>query len=118
MERAEMQAMIQNVSMNPALAEVEIQWQRDENRQLKWEIIAQPILLRKLGKEGAEPPNDKSAKQIRDAVNVMDGAILHALVSGGGTVEAELWQMHAEHINNVYKQGGKGRGFKNSPTIP
>jgi hypothetical protein len=42
----------------------------------------------------------------------MDGTILHALASRGGTVEAELWQMHAKHIKNVYEQGGKGQGFK------
>jgi hypothetical protein len=107
-----MRATIRNIFMNPALTEAEIQWQRDKNNRLKQKIIAYQILLRELGKEGAEPPIDESAKQIHDAVNVMDGTILHALVSGGGTVEAELWQMHAEHINNVYKQGGKGRGFK------
>jgi hypothetical protein len=48
----------------------------------------------------------------------MDGTILHALVSGGGTVEAELWRMHAEHTNNVYKQGGKDRGFKKLTYYP
>jgi hypothetical protein len=91
MEHAEKLAMIRNISMNPALAKVEIQWQCNESNQLKQKMIAQPILLRKLGKKGTEPPNDKSAKQICDAVNVMDGTILHALVCRGGTVEAELW---------------------------
>jgi hypothetical protein len=62
--------------MNPALAEGEIRWQHDKNIQVKQTIIAQQNLLRKLGKEGAEPPNDESAKQICDAVNVMDGTIL------------------------------------------
>jgi hypothetical protein len=112
MERAETQETMRNISIKPALAKVEIQWQCNENNRLQRKIIAQQILLHESGKGGAEPPNDKSAGQTRDAVNVMDGTIPHVLVSGRGTVEAELWQMHVEHINNVYKQGGKGRGFK------
>jgi hypothetical protein len=90
-ERAEKQAMIHNISMNLAMAEVEIQWHHYENNQLKQKMIAQQILPCKLGKKGAEPPNDKSAKQIRDAVNIMDGTISHALMMGGGSVETELW---------------------------
>jgi hypothetical protein len=40
MERAEMRATIRNISMNPVLAEAEIQWQRDKNNQLQKKIIA------------------------------------------------------------------------------
>ena len=35
-----------------------------------------------------------------------------ALEKGEAPVEAEIWWIHAEHINKVYQQGGKGWGFK------
>jgi hypothetical protein len=59
MECTKKQATIRNISMKSALAEEEIRWQLDENNQLKQKMIAQQILLRKLGKKGLEPSKDK-----------------------------------------------------------
>jgi hypothetical protein len=48
----------------------------------------------------------------------MDDTISSALEKKGASVEAEIWQIHAEHINKVYQQGGKGRGFKKITYCP
>jgi hypothetical protein len=42
----------------------------------------------------------------------MDDTISSASKKGGAPVEEEIWWIHAEHINKVYQQGGKGWGFK------
>ncbi len=58
-------------------------------------------------------PEGEVGEWICNAINAMDSTISETLESQGAQEEAELWQIHAEHINNVYKQGGKGRqGFK------
>ena len=42
----------------------------------------------------------------------MDSHIKKALVKKYKDETLELWQVHADHIANARRNGGKGRGFK------
>jgi hypothetical protein len=112
-ERPGLRATIANISANPDLSAIEIRECRMKIRKLEREAAAATkVLLNELATSGRTVPDDASGKRIRDAVNIMDGTISDELKKSGATVEAEIWRIHTQHINKVYEQGGKGRGFK------
>jgi hypothetical protein len=41
---------------------------------------------------------------------LMDGPVTKALQLGAAHEALELWRVHTEHINRVFKNGGKGQG--------
>ena len=111
-ERPGLRATIAKISANPDLSATEIREARITIKKLERELAATRVLQDELATSGQTVPNDAAGKRIRDAVNIMDGTISRALESSGATVEAEIWRIHTQHINKVYEQGGKGRGFK------
>jgi hypothetical protein len=111
------QATIQKKSMNPALAAMEIRMAREEIRRLRCELAR--IVLQKVNeKDGAVLPDGAAGDQIRQAVGIMDGLVTKALQLGAAQEALELWWVHTEHINRVFENGGKGRGFHNATYHP
>ena len=110
-------ATIQNISMNPAMAAMEISKIREENRVLRREL-ARMVLQEAIEKDGAVLSEGASGDQIRRAVGIMDGPVTDALQSGAAPEALELWRVHTEHISKVYKNGGKSRGRQNSTYHP
>ena len=109
-ERVGKHATIANISRNPALAATEINTIRDENRRLRRQL-AHVVLMDAIDKDGAMFPEGIEGNQIRKAVGIMDGSISKVLQSDATlSVELELWQVHAEHISKISKDGGKRRG--------
>jgi len=56
--------------------------------------------------------------QVRKAVDIMDEKIVTALKEGGAEEEVvEIWQLHKEHLDRVYDNGGTSRN-KKAPVHP
>jgi hypothetical protein len=85
--------------MNPVLAETEIRVLCKEKHQL----VMKSIVDGEIAKNGVTAPNDDSTERVQNSINIMDDTISSALEKGGLPVEAEIWQIHAEHINKVYQ---------------
>ena len=109
--------MIQKISMNPAMAAMEIRMAREEIRRLRCEF-ARAVLQKVIEKDGAVLPDGAAGDQIRRAVGIMDGPITKALQLGAAPEALELWQIHTEHTNRVFENGGKGRGRQNATYHP
>ncbi len=105
----EKRATIQKISMNPAMAAMEICKICKENRQLRCEL-AQTVLQEAIEEDGAVLLDGTSGDRIRRAVGIMNGPVTDALQPGAAPEALELWCVHTEHISKVYKNGGKGRG--------
>ncbi len=100
------------------MAVMEIGMAREEIRLLRREL-ARTVLQEAIDKDGAVLPDGAAGDQIRRAIGIMDGPVTEALQLGGAAPEAlELWQVHTEHINKVYKNGGKSRSRKNATSHP
>ena len=69
-------------------------------------------IIGEIAKNGVTAPNDDSNEQIQNAMNIMDDNISSASEKRGAPMEAEIWWIHAEHINKVYQQVGEGHGFQ------
>ena len=111
-------ASITKISSNPVLAAMEIRMAREEIRCLRREL-ARTVLQTAIDKDGAVLSDGAAGDQIRRAIGIMDGPVTEALQSGGAAPEAlELWRVHTEHINKVYKNGGKSRGRKSATYHP
>ena len=78
-----------------------------ENRRLCCEL-AQTVLQEAIEKDGAVFSDGAAGDQIRQAVDIMDGPVTEALQLGAAQEALELWRVHTEHINRVFKNGGKG----------
>ena len=102
-------ATIQKISMNPAMASMEISKIREENRRLRREL-ARTVLHEAIEKDGAVLSDGAAGNQIKRAMGIMDGPVTEALQSGVAPQALELWRVHTEHTSKVYKNGGKGRG--------
>ena len=110
-------ATIQKISMNPAMAAMEISKIREENRRLHCEL-ARAVLQGAIEKDGAVLSDGAAGNQIRWAVGLMDSSVTEALQSGAAPEALELWRVHTEHINRVFENGGKGRGRQNTTYHP
>ena len=106
-------ATIQKISMNPAMASMEISKIREENRRLRREL-ARTVLHEAIEKDGAVLSDGAAGNQIKRAMGIMDGPVTEALQSGVAPQALELWCVHTEHINRVFENGGKGRGRQNA----
>jgi hypothetical protein len=106
-ECAGKQASITKISSNPVLAAMEICMAREEIRHLRRELVW-TVLQKTIEKDGAVLPDGAAGDQIRRAVGIMDGPITKALQLGAAQEALELWRVHTEHINRVFKNGGKG----------
>jgi hypothetical protein len=107
-ERAGLQSSIRKISMKPSLVETEMHALLKEKHQL----VIKSIVDGEIAKNGVTAPNNDSTEWVQNAINIMDDTISSALEKGGAPMEAEIWRIHAERINKVYQQGGKGRDFK------
>jgi len=110
-ERTGTQASIQKISRNEQLAAIEIRLLHDEVRNLRRKL-AQTILNDDMAANGEVLLGDESGERIGRAVGMMDSHIKKALVEKGDNETLELWQVHADHVANARRNGGKGRGFK------
>ena len=97
-------ATIQKISLNLAMAAMEIHMAREEIRCLHHEL-ARTVLQKAIDKDGAVLP-------------IMDGPITKALQLGAAQEALELWRVHTKHINRVFENGGKGQGHQNATYHP
>ncbi len=88
-----------------------------ENRRLHREL-ARTVLQEAIEKDDAVLLDGPSGDRIRWAVGIMDGPVTKALQLGAALEALELWQVHTEHINKVFKNGGKGQGRQNATYHP
>ena len=98
-------ATIQKISMNLAMAVMEIRMAREEIRCLRCEL-ARTVLQKAIDKDGAVLPDGAAGDEIRWAVGIMDGPVTEALQSGAAPEALELWRVHTVHINRVFENGG------------
>ena len=84
---------------------------REEIRNLRSKL-AQTILNDDMTANGEVLLGNESGERIGRAVGMMDSHIKKALVEKGDNETLELWQVHADHVANARRNGGKGRGFK------
>jgi hypothetical protein len=114
---AKKQALITKISSNPVLAATETCMAQEEIRRLRREL-AQMVLQEAVEKDGTVLPDGAVGDQIRQAVGIMDGPITKTLQLGAAMEGLELWQVHTEHINRVFVNGGKSRGHQNATYHP
>ena len=90
------QATIQKISMNPAMAAMEIRMAREEIRHLRREL-AWTVLQKAIDSDGAVLPDGAAGDQIRRAVGIMDGPVIKAVQSG-----AEYNRVGISHAEGKY----------------
>jgi hypothetical protein len=98
-------------SRNEQLAAIETQLLHYKVRNLRRKL-AQTILNDDMAANGEVLLGNESGERIGWAVGVMDSHIKKALVEKDDNESLELWQVHADHIRNARRNGGKGCGFK------
>jgi hypothetical protein len=103
--------MIKNVPNNPVLAATKICTLRKEVRCLSSQL-AQKVLSTEIEKHGTHLSESEVGDDIRQAFGVMEGPVTAALQNGEAPEALELWRLHSQHITEVDKNGGKGKGQK------
>jgi hypothetical protein len=116
-ECAGKQASITKILSNPVLTAMEICMAPEGIRCLRRERVW-TVLQKAIEKDGAVLPDGAAGDQIRRAVGITDGPVTEALQLGAAQEALELWWVHTEHINIVFKNGGKGRGCQNATYHP
>ena len=108
-QRAGKSKMIQNIANNPILAANEIRTLRKKVRCLCSQL-AQNVLSTEIDKHGTHLPEGEVGDVIRRAFGIMDGPVTAVLQNGEAPEVLELWRLHSQHIAEVDKNGGKGKG--------
>ena len=72
--------------------------------------LARKVWSTEIDKHGTHLSEGEVGDDIRRAFGVMDGPVTVALQNGNAPEALELWRLHSQHIAEVDKNGGKGKG--------
>ena len=100
---------IKNIANNPVLAATKICTLHKEVTCLRSQH-ARKVLSTEIDKHGTHFLEGEVDDAIRQAFGIMDGPVTAALQNGKAPKALELWRLHSQHIAEVDKNGGKGKG--------